>query len=165
MNVRIVQLDRATLSALATGDLEAAARSSPAPLSPYLVGEECREVWHRRATQLATTPEDAAWVTGVVLADGVAVGRAGFHAAPDHDGVVEVGYAIDPEHRRRGYARAALAGLVGRARSDAAVHRVLASVSPRNEPSLRLIREFGFHKIGEQWDDEDGLEWVFAIDV
>jgi ribosomal-protein-alanine N-acetyltransferase len=32
---------------------------------------------------------------------GVAVGRAGFHGPPDADGMVEVGYAVDPAFRRR----------------------------------------------------------------
>ena len=40
-------------------------------------------------------------MTGVVLADGVPVGKAGFHEAPARrTGTVEVGYAIDPAYRR-----------------------------------------------------------------
>jgi len=163
--VEIVQLDLATLSALARGDLAAAVETSPAPLSPYLADEECRGTWARRVTQLRSTPEDASWVTGVVVAGGVAVGRAGFHAAPDAVGEVEVGYAIDPSYRRRGFARAALGALLDRARSEPSVTRVLASVGPWNDASLAMVRAAGFRRVGEQIDDEDGLEWVFALDV
>ena len=42
--------------------------------------------------------------------------------------------------------------------------RVLrASISPDNEPSLNLVASFGLERNGEQWDEEDGLEWIFEI--
>ena len=37
----------------------------------------------------------------------------------------------------------------------------VASVSPHNAPSLALVQAFGFHRVGEQIDEIDGLEWVF----
>jgi [ribosomal protein S5]-alanine N-acetyltransferase len=40
---------------------------------------------------------------------------------------------------------------------------VLASVAPDNAASLALVAQAGFVRIGEQWDDEDGLEWVFEL--
>jgi RimJ/RimL family protein N-acetyltransferase len=164
-HLSIVQLDLATLTALAEGDLATAQLTSPAPLSPYLVCEERRRVWRRRARQLVETPDDADWVTGVVVVDAVAVGGAGFHEAPNEDGVLEVGYGIDPEFRRRGHGREALRVMIDRARQEPAVRRVVASVSPDNQPSLNLIGQFGFERTGEQWDEEDGLEWVFELNV
>ncbi len=165
MSVSIVQLPLATLQALDVGDADTAAANSPVPLSEWLGGPECLSTWRRRAEQVAATPADEAWVTGVVVADGVPVGRAGFHAAPDTEGVLEVGYAIDPEHRRQGHARAALGFMLDRARETPGVCRVLASVGPWNEPSLRLVRSRGFVQVDEQMDDEDGLELVLALDV
>ena len=165
VRVRIVQLDPATLTALAAGDLQAANASSPVPLTPAFVAHEWRGTWRRRADQVAVTPADLDWVTGVVWDEDrrLAVGRAGFHAAPDELGTVEVGYAIDPEYRRSGYARAALNSMIERARADPGVVRVLASVAPDNAASLALVAQAGFVRIGEQWDDEDGLEWVFEL--
>lgn len=165
MSVTIEQLPIAALEALAAGDTASAAQHSHARLTPWLVGPECLGTWRRRAEQVATTPADEAWVTGIVVADGVAVGRAGFHAAPDTDGMLEVGYAIDPGHRRRGYARAALGFLLDRARETPGARRVLASVGPQNVPSLALVRSRGFVQVGEQMDEEDGLELVLALDV
>ncbi|GAB2862282.1 hypothetical protein GCM10027026_10250 [Myroides odoratimimus subsp. xuanwuensis] len=165
--MRIVQLPLAAHQALAAGDLAAAQESSPVALTDWLAGPECVSVWRIRAAQLPQHPEDADWVTGALVdaeTDQV-VGRAGFHAAPDPAGMVEVGYGVDPAFRRRGFARAALASLIERARRDPAVRRVRASVSPDNDASLALIREFGFFPIGEQWDDEDGLELILEIDV
>ena len=165
--IRIVQLDAATLAALADGDLALAERTSPVPLSPYLVSEECTGTWRRRATQVVEAPDDAAWVTGVVwdVQAQRAVGRAGFHAAPDEAGMVEVGYSIDPDHRRQGYARAALEALLARARADASVTTLRATVSPDNHASRGLIAQYDFVETGEQWDDEDGLEIIWEIDV
>ena len=166
-SVRIVQLDQATLEALAEGDLERARAGSPAPLSPWLAGVECVGIWGRRARQIAETPADASWVTGVVVdqESGAPVGRAGFHAAPDPDGMVEVGYAVDPAYRRRGVARAVLEELIRRAREHPDISVLRATVSPDNAPSLGLVAQYPFVEVGEQWDEEDGLETIYELDV
>jgi RimJ/RimL family protein N-acetyltransferase len=166
-SVRIVQLSAETLRALAAGDLTAASTSAPVPLSPWLVSEHPRGVWRRRATQVVERPADLAWVTGVIFDDviGRAVGAGGFHAAPDERGMVEAGYGVDPDFQRRGYARATLRSLIDRARADAAVQVLRLTISPENEPSLALARQFPFVEVGEQWDDEDGLETIFELDV
>ena len=165
--VTIVQLDATTLAALADGDLARAGATSPVPLSPWLASEECRSTWRIRASQVVDTPDDAAWVTGVLWDDerGRAVGKAGFHAAPDADGMLEVGYAVDPAERRRGYARAALEAMLDRARATPGVRVVRATVSPTNDPSLGLVGQYPFVEVGEQWDEEDGLEIVYELVV
>ena len=165
--IRIVQLDAATLAALADGDLEAASRTSPVALTPYLVDAGCRRLWRRRADQVVTDPSSQAWITGVIwdLERQVAVGRAGFHGPPDDAGMVEVGYAVDPAYRRRGYARAALEALLDRAAREPDVRVVRATISPDNNASRSLVEKYGFVENGEQWDDEDGLEIIFEVDA
>jgi RimJ/RimL family protein N-acetyltransferase len=163
--IRIVHLDGAVFRALAAGDLAAANAAGPIPFSDYLAGPECQPVWLRRSRQAAADPATAAWVTGVIWDEGrgLAVGRAGFHGPPDADGMVEIGYAVDPAHRRRGYARAALESLLERAAREPEVRVVRVSISPDNLPSYSLARQYGFEKVGEQWDDEDGLEFVHEV--
>ncbi|MGZ4503293.1 MAG: GNAT family N-acetyltransferase [Nocardioidaceae bacterium] len=165
--VELVQLSPAVLHALADGDLDRANRVAPVALTPYLVGPECRGTWRRRARQVDADPAVAGWVTRVVVDRdrGLAVGRAGFHAPPDTAGMVEVGYAVDPAHRRQGYARAALLALLDRARREPAVRTVRASIRPDNDASWRLVTAYGFVAVGEQWDDEDGLETVYERPV
>ncbi len=165
--VRIVHLPPAALHALAGGDLTAADLASPVPLTPAFVGEDWRGVWRLRSEQVVTDPPSQAWITGVIWDDErqLAVGRAGFHGPPDGDGMVEVGYAVDVEYRRQGYARAALAAMLDRAAHEPGVRVVRASVSPDNTPSLNLIAQFGFVQVGEQWDEEDGLELVHEVVV
>ena len=70
----------------------------------------------------------------------MAVGAAGFHGSPDADGMVEVGYSVDPDFRRRGYARAAMQVLLDRAVAHPDVRVLRATISPDNEPSLNLDR-------------------------
>lgn len=165
--VRIVQLDAVTLAALAEGDLARAQESASVPLTPWLVSPECTSTWRMRARQAVETPEDLDWVTGVLRDEDVrlAVGRAGYHGAPDANGMVEVGYAVDPALRRRGYARAALVTLLERARREPGVRTLRATVSPTNVASLALVAQYPFVEVGEQWDDEDGLETIFEIPV
>jgi RimJ/RimL family protein N-acetyltransferase len=163
VRVELVRLDAAALRALADGDLAGAEASAPVPLSPYLAGPECRPVWAMRAAQVVADPPSADWVTRVVWDPDRrrAVGRAGFHGPPDASGMVEVGYSIDPGHRRRGYARAALRALLERASADPHVTTVRASVAPRNVASRHLVLGSGFVAVGEQVDEVDGLEIVY----
>jgi GNAT superfamily N-acetyltransferase len=91
----------------------------------------------------------------------VAVGHAGFHGPPDEAGMVEIGYVVVPEYRRRGYARAALTELLRRAAADPSVSVVRATVAPDNVASLATLAPFGFTHVGEQWDEEDGRELIY----
>lgn len=159
-NIRFVQLSPETLAALIDGDLTAASAAAGTELSQYLVDEAW--LWRIRLDQIRTDPASADWIARAAEAEGVGiVGHGGFHGPPDGDGVVEVAYSVAPEHRRKGYARAMLAALLARADADEQVTAVRASVRPDNLASRATIAGFGFKKIGEQWDPEDGLEDVF----
>lgn len=165
--IQLFQLPDAAIHALAAGDLETASDAASLNLPPYFIGPECRDVWMMRSKQLDADPECAPWITRAVVdtATGAVVGRAGFHGPPDPAGMVEVGYAIDPAHRRRGYARAAFEALLHRARGEAAAATLRATISPGNTASYNLIAAYGFAETGEQWDDVDGREIVYEIDV
>ncbi len=165
--VRIVQLPGEAVLALAAGDLAAANQASPVELTPWLVSAESLSTWAFRAKQVVESPVDIDWFTGILVdvATGEVVGKAGFHAAPDADGMVEMGYGVDPAYRRRGYARAALLVLLERARQEPDVHILRATISPENAASLGLIAQFPFVEVGEQWDEEDGLETIYELPV
>jgi RimJ/RimL family protein N-acetyltransferase len=93
------------------------------------------------------------------------VGHAGFHGPPNDHGLVEVGYTVVPEQRGRDLGAAALCALLERATEDKRIRTVRASISPDNAASLQIVRSAGFLQVGEQWDDEDGLELVFERSV
>lgn len=163
--MRIVQLPAAALHALAQGDLAAANVVSPVLLSAHFTGPEWTRTWQMRSEQVERDPESAAWITGVIWDEQqqMAVGRAGYHAPPDPSGMVEIGYAVDPAYRRRGYARAALEYLLRRAAREPRVHTVRVTISPGNTASYELASQYGFAKVGEQWDDDDGLEIIYEV--
>ena len=165
MTVRIIQLTGPVFDALAAGDLASANSASPVPLTDYFAGPDWRSVWSRRSAQVRQDPESADWVTGVIWDPQrhLAVGRAGYHGPPDPAGMVEIGYAVDPAYRRQGYARAALEWLLHRAATEPAVQTIRVTISPDNTASLNLAAQYGFIAVGEQWDDEDGLETIFQI--
>jgi RimJ/RimL family protein N-acetyltransferase len=68
-------------------------------------------------------------------------------------------------HQRRGFARAALEALVQRADREPQVRTVRVTVSPDNVAAYQLASQYGFTGIGEQWDDEDGLEIIDEVDA
>ncbi|MFB9414745.1 GNAT family N-acetyltransferase [Dactylosporangium matsuzakiense] len=165
--VRIVQLTGPVFRALADGDLAAANAVSPVPLSPLFIDASSRYVWQMRAEQIAMDPASADWVNGVIWCERekLAVGHAGYHGPPDPSGMVEIGYTVDPAYRRRGYARAALDTLLRRASCEPRVRTARVSIRPDNVASFQLASQYGFVRVGEQWDDVDGLEIIYEAEI
>lgn len=162
--VDLVQLPVAAIDALAAGDLDTANVHSPVLLTRHFSSDR-QAVWKFRSAQLAMAPDDAGWITAALIdrASGQAVGCAGFHGPPDAEGMVELGYSVDPVFRRRGYARAALELLLARAAREPGVRTVRATISPDNDASRNLVLQYGFVENGSQWDEDDGLEIIFEV--
>jgi [ribosomal protein S5]-alanine N-acetyltransferase len=159
-DVDLVPLRPPILEALLAGDLARASDAAGHALPPEFLDDE--RLWRLRLGQVR---EDAAmepWLPRAIVdrPSGAVVGHAGFHGPPNAAAMVEVGYVVLPEHRRRGYARATLAELITFAAANGA-RTIRASIAPDNEPSRALAEGQGFRHVGEQWDEEDGLELVF----
>jgi L-amino acid N-acyltransferase YncA len=45
------------------------------------------------------------------------------------------------------------------------VRTVRVTISPDNVASYRLASQYGFTEVGQQWDDEDGLEIIYEVDA
>jgi len=161
--LRWLRLTPGVLSALAGGDLTAASALIGAPLDDFFVSDEARQRWRYRLDQIEQNPASAGWIARAAVTDpgDVVVGHAGFHGPPDEGGMVEVAYSVDPAHRRQGHATAMLRALLERAQAEPKVRVVRATIRPDNLASLATLRPFGFHEVGEQWDDIDGLELIF----
>ena len=76
------------------------------------------------------------------------VGDIGFMGPPD-GGVVEIGFSVVPDRRRRGYATEAARSLVDWAFADPAIREITARSEPENEASARVLSAAGFARIGE----------------
>jgi RimJ/RimL family protein N-acetyltransferase len=130
--------------------------------------EHDRRFLELRLRELREDPATARWFArAMVLRDDPRrpmVGHIGFHGPPK-DGALELGYTVFPAWRRRGIAEEAARGLMEWARREHGIRVFIVSVSPQNEPSLAMAAKLGFERTGEQWDEEDGLEWVFRLEV
>lgn len=99
---------------------------------------------------LAEHPENADWSLYCIAEVSAKpsrphlVGIAGYKGAPDEQGVVEIGYGIVPEQRRRGLASEAVRALLARAFGDARVGMVIAHTLPELVASIGVLRATGF---------------------
>jgi ribosomal-protein-alanine N-acetyltransferase len=161
--VRFVPLPPRVLEALLDGDLASARALTGVELAEWFLSDEVTWLWRLRRDQIAGDPASADWIVraAVSVPDEVVIGAGGFHGPPDADGLVEIGYSTDPAFRRRGYARAMVTELLRWAAAEPAAVTVRASISPENNASLATIAGFGFTHVGEQWDDEDGTEFLY----
>jgi RimJ/RimL family protein N-acetyltransferase len=165
--IRFVELSGTTMAALLADDLAQAHRESGVELTELFLDDDSKWLWNYRIKQLEDDPEAARWIVRAAVAEseGVVIGHGGYHGPPDDNGMVEVGYTVDPQYRRHGYAKAILTALIERAATEPGVRVVRASISPTNAASLATIAGFGFLEAGEQWDEEDGLELLFERPV
>lgn len=98
------------------------------------------------------------------------VGFIGFHGPPGSPqleaqapGAVELGYTVFAPYRRQGFAEESCRVLMDWAHAMHRVNHFVVAVSPTNLPSLRLAAKLGFARVGEQVDEEDGLELIFLL--
>jgi RimJ/RimL family protein N-acetyltransferase len=164
--LRLVSMSVPFMRALVAGDLATAEREVGARVPDWLPGQLEHFLQYRLA-QLDGEPSIRRWLgrSMVIDDDGPrVVGTIGFHGPPDDQRRLEIGYSVDPTYRRRGFASEAVRAMFDWAASEHDVHRFIASISPSNEPSLRLAAGFGFRQTGSHVDEIDGLELEFEAD-
>lgn len=124
-----------------------------------------------RLKQIRADPDYLPWSLRAIIPLGASVlaGYCNFHGSPGAEGLkacgrraVEIGYTILPAYRREGYGFETVSALSAWARRQGCDALVL-SVAPDNIASLRLAAKLGARKVGEQIDEEDGLEYVFSV--
>jgi len=77
------------------------------------------------------------------------VGDIGFFGPPDAAGVLEVGYSIVPNRRRRGYASEAAAALRDWGLDQTGVQTIVAACDADNAASILTLDRVGFRRTGE----------------
>jgi ribosomal-protein-alanine N-acetyltransferase len=164
----LVSMSMRFMRLLLARDLEGAADEIGASIPPDLA-ERLDNFLQFRIADLEVDASAQPWLGRAIVltdADGsrLVIGSAGFHAPPDEDGRVEVGYRVEPGYRRQGVASEVVRALFDWAAREHGVTRFRASVSPDNLPSLAVIGRLGFRQVGVQMDDIDGEEYVFELD-
>jgi RimJ/RimL family protein N-acetyltransferase len=152
--------------AMRRGDFEGASRALGLPI-PRDWRTSSWDWFHHRLRDYADDPSCLPWCARALVRRRprpMIVGNAGFHGAPDAKRVAEIGYEVNPEQRRKGYAREAAEALIIWAAREHGIRRFRASVGPWNKPSLGLVRGLGFKRVGVQIDEVDGKELVFELE-
>jgi RimJ/RimL family protein N-acetyltransferase len=74
------------------------------------------------------------------------LGDLGVHFVSDDGHQVEIGFTIAPAHQRKGFGTLAVVALLNYLFTVLNKHRVFASVDPRNEASMALLRNVGMRQ-------------------
>ena len=161
--LRLVSLSPSATRALLDGRHTEAEGETGVHFPPEWPGGD-RWILEIRLEQMMKDPALQQWLLRVAaLPDGTMVGHAGMHGPPRERGEVELGYTVLPAYRGQGYATEAARALMEWARATHGVATFVASVSPTNTPSLRVVERLGFRQTGVQIDEEDGEELVFEL--
>jgi ribosomal-protein-alanine N-acetyltransferase len=91
------------------------------------------------------------------------VGSTSFHGPPDEKGMMEIGLGVHDDFQRRGYATEALIGMWSWVVDQPGVELLRYTVDPNNEASVAVIKKFGFERVGQQIDPEDGPEDIYEM--
>jgi [ribosomal protein S5]-alanine N-acetyltransferase len=170
--LELIALSPDFLSASLRDDLESASRLID--LSVPRDWLEAKWLMELRLAKIRANPALEPWLLRAVglRETRTMIGFIGFHTLPGAEylnsyapGSVEFGYTIFPEYRKKGYASEAAQALMDWGNRAHGVTRFVVSISPENEPSLRLARKFGFRKVGTVTDPEDGVEDVFLLEL
>lgn len=74
------------------------------------------------------------------------IGDIGIHFLDDGGHQVEIGYTLNRNEQGKGYAAEALTNIINYLFHELNKHRIIASIDPRNEKSIRLVQRLGFRK-------------------
>jgi [ribosomal protein S5]-alanine N-acetyltransferase len=98
----------------------------------------------------------------IVEEKGVLVGGVGFYGPPDQDGLVEIGYSVLTQYRRKGYATEMLKGLISFAKLGG-VKKIIAHTEKDNSLSQNVLINSSFVFTGVE-DDSDKLLYSLHLD-
>lgn len=154
--MRRIRLGGARLELTPLPAAAAAALPDDRPTAAALIGARLPDAWPH-ADLLDVLPMQAAaeaadepsgvWL--IIERDtATVVGDIGFMGPPDA-GVVEIGFSVIPDRRRRGFATEAARALVDWAFRDPRIREVSARSEPENEASARVLVATGFARVGD----------------
>jgi ribosomal-protein-alanine N-acetyltransferase len=167
--MRMFETSRLTLIPCELAHLEAFSQGRDS--LARLVGAEVRESFpvfpesiNYWETRLREDTSLSGWLNWFFMErDGrVLVGDGGFKGPPDAAGIVEIGYAIIPEFRRKGYATEAARGLTTWAFGHPEVTAVAAETLTDGFDSIDVLTRVGMRQVGTSHDPDEGevLRWM-----
>ncbi len=77
--------------------------------------------------------------------------------------MIEIGFGVDKTYQGRGFGQEILYGMWSWVVENPEVQTLRYTVSPKNLVSLKIIKKLDFDLVGEQIDEEDGLELIYEM--
>lgn len=119
-----------------------------------------------KAKQPGETGPSGPWYQYIAerRSDGAVIGDVGVGFGVPGERQVELGYRILPAHHRQGYAREAVAAIIGHLIERHDIHRLIGVVAEPNIASSRMLRSLGFRREGHfrqsflcdgEWTDDE----------
>jgi RimJ/RimL family protein N-acetyltransferase len=158
----LVCLSDATLAALHDGDVAGASSSQGIDFGDEFLASVNAAFLSIHLEGRRRHPSARGWFVRAVRRreDGALVGHCGFHGHPTDVGRAEIGYTIFAPYRGRGYATECARALVRWAHSQGE-ESVVAAVAASNAPSIAVVTNAGFRRVGRQVGRGED-EYVFA---
>lgn len=159
------------IALLAKGNIDQAEMAEGIKFYPAL--REHTAAFEHDLSQLKADAEFRNWSTRTVFLQntGEMIGIFRFHSRPNPDylrnygpSLVEIGYVIFAEYRRKGFAEEMINGIVTWTKNYG-VSGIITSIAPNNIPSTKLVTKMGFIKIGEAVDEVDGTEHIYLLNI
>lgn len=164
----MIETERLVLRAFTRDDLDGfvAYRSEPATLRR--MGTNVAPTLDETAAELDRWaeiggPTEGVWYWYVIEHDGRVVGDIGCEIRTG-GGIAEIGYALRPEARGRGYASEAAGAVVDHLVAEHGIHRIEAHLATDNIASMRVLEAIGmtFEVIARSAYCFDG-EWIDSL--
>ncbi len=153
------------VEAVLRGDREAAERIAEAHLPDAWPGRVLIErAFSASLDDIVADPDRRLWGDRLMVLerDNVRciVGSVIFHGRPE-DGVAEVGYGVEEESQRIGYATEAVMASVDWALAQPECKLVQAATFPWNKASIRVLEKVGMLRVGSRDHELLGEMWIF----
>jgi len=118
-----------------------------------------------RLPRIRQNPEYAKYLLRVAVSkdNPIIIASAGFHDAPDSDGMIEIGFGVDKKYQGRGFGQELLHGMWSWVVNDPQIKTLRYTVSQDNLISQHIIKKFDFEFQGQQIDEEDGPEDIYEL--
>jgi len=113
----------------------------------YHAVEDITDLIRRTASEI-NVPDTWFQLVLICKENGQLIGDVGLHflASDGQHKQVEIGYTLAKNYHGKGYATEALRAILDHVFTTLQKHRVIASIDPENEASMRLLERLGFRK-------------------
>ncbi|MDF9558550.1 GNAT family N-acetyltransferase [Bacillus tropicus] len=105
---------------------------------------EYKQFFPYKINRFKETPIENKWEGLIIHKEtNTIIGDMGFKGSPDEEGAINIGYSIVPDQRGKGYASEMGKALVQWGLSQPDVKKIVATCSPDNHPSIKVLQKIG----------------------